>query len=89
LTNDNIILVPKFVKSQLNFPTYIKGCSGLAHSGIGRRTNHRDGDSRWTPRSRPWTAGENEREPYRNILLQFLSAVFRANSHWIQQNRFI
>ena len=56
----------------------------MAHSGFGRRTNHSGqfsklfhiGDSRRTMgaialarlTSRPWAAGENEREPCRNIL---------------------
>ena len=52
---------------RLHGQEYLAGCSGLAHSGFGRQANHHDGDSRRTPRSRPWTAGENEREPCPNI----------------------
>jgi len=66
---------------------YITGCSGLAHSrvcrqagGFGRRTNHLDGDSRRTPgdialahpTGWPWTASENERDPYQNIPENFI-----------------
>ena len=65
----------------------------MAHSGFGRRTNHSGqfsklspiGDSRRTIgdialvrlTSRPWTAGENEREPCRNILWVAGTARFR------------
>jgi len=57
----------------------LRDIQGLAPSGFGRRTNHPAGDSRRTPRKpaclraartdRPWTAGENEREPCRDINL--------------------
>jgi len=45
--------------SDLHYQGYITGCSGLALSGIGRRTNHLDGDSRWTPR-KPAMDGRRE-----------------------------
>ena len=37
--------------SELDFQDTLSGCSGLAHSGIDRRTNHHDGDLRRAPRS--------------------------------------
>jgi len=40
----------------------IKSVKVMIPSGIEQRTNHQDSDSRWTPRSQPWTTGENEGE---------------------------
>ena len=37
--------------SELDFQDTLSSCSGLAHSGIDRRTNHHDGDSWRAPHS--------------------------------------
>ncbi len=57
LKNPDVTLMTQL--SGLHCQGYMTGCSGLAHSGFGRRANHLDGDSRRTPR-KPAMDGRRE-----------------------------
>jgi len=60
----------------LDFQDTLSSCSGLAHSGIDRRTNHHDCDSRRAPHSCTRCAARMSESHAGTAFKYFFSAVF-------------